>query len=46
VACLEEIVHRLGYIDEAKLRSLANGMGKSSYGQYLTRLLSEPVFWG
>ena len=46
VACLEEIAYRSGYIDEAKLRALAEGMGKSSYGQYLTRLLAEPVFWG
>lgn len=46
VACLEEIVYRLGYINEAQLRSLATAMGKSSYGQYLTKLLSEPVFWG
>lgn len=44
VACLEEIAFRLGYIDEAQLRSLAAAMGKSSYGQYLTRLLSEQVF--
>jgi glucose-1-phosphate thymidylyltransferase len=46
VACLEEIVYRLGYINEGQLRELANGMGKSSYGQYLMRLLTEPVFWG
>jgi glucose-1-phosphate thymidylyltransferase len=46
VACLEEIVYRLGYINENQLRELAEKMGKSSYGQYLVRLLSEPVLWG
>jgi glucose-1-phosphate thymidylyltransferase len=46
VACLEEIVYRLGYINEDQLRGLAEKMGKSSYGQYLVRLLSEPVLWG
>ncbi len=46
VACLEEIAFRLGYIDETQLRDLAAKMGKSSYGQYLNRLLAEPVFWG
>lgn len=44
VACLEEIAYREGYINETQLRELAGRMGKSSYGQYLTRLLSEPVF--
>jgi glucose-1-phosphate thymidylyltransferase len=46
VACLEEIAYRLGYIQEDQLRDLASRMGKSSYGQYLVRLLEEPVFWG
>ena len=44
IACPEEIVYRLGYIDEAQLRVLAMKTGKSSYGQYLLGLLSEPVF--
>jgi glucose-1-phosphate thymidylyltransferase len=46
VACLEEIAYRLGYIQEDQLRELASRMGKSSYGEYLVRLLEEPVFWG
>jgi glucose-1-phosphate thymidylyltransferase len=46
VACLEEIAFRLGYIDEIQLRDLARKMGKSSYGAYLERLLTEPVLWG
>jgi glucose-1-phosphate thymidylyltransferase len=44
VACPEEIVYRLGYIDAEQLRVLAGKIAKSSYGQYLLRLLSEPVF--
>ena len=44
VACPEEIAYRLGYISEDALRDLAARMGKSSYGQYLLRLLEERVF--
>jgi glucose-1-phosphate thymidylyltransferase len=44
VSCLEEIAYRQGYIDADQLRDLATRMGKSSYGQYLVRLLEEPVF--
>jgi glucose-1-phosphate thymidylyltransferase len=44
VACLEEIAYRQGYIGAEQLRELAGRMGKSSYGQYLVRLLEEPVF--
>jgi glucose-1-phosphate thymidylyltransferase len=44
VACIEEIAYRQGYISADQLRELATRMGKSSYGQYLVRLLEEPVF--
>ena len=44
IACPEEIVYRLGYIDADQLRALAGKIAKSTYGQYLLRLLSEPVF--
>jgi glucose-1-phosphate thymidylyltransferase len=44
VACPEEIVYRLGYIDAEQLGVLAGKIAKSTYGQYLLRLLSEPVF--
>src|SRR5436189_4138935 len=37
VACPEEIAYRMGYISEADLNRLARAMGKSAYGQYLTR---------
>jgi glucose-1-phosphate thymidylyltransferase len=44
VACPEEIVYRLGYIDDAQLRALASKISKSTYGQYLLRLLEEKVY--
>jgi len=44
VACPEEIVYRLGYIDAEQLRTLANKIAKSTYGQYLLRLLEETVY--
>ena len=44
VACPEEIVYRLGYIDAPQLRALATKIAKSTYGQYLLRLLEETVY--
>jgi glucose-1-phosphate thymidylyltransferase len=44
VACLEEIAYRQGYIDEAQLLALAARMGKSSYGEYLKRVVSERAY--
>ena len=44
VACPEEIVYRLGYIDADQLRALAAKIAKSTYGQYLLRLLEETVY--
>jgi glucose-1-phosphate thymidylyltransferase len=44
VSCPEEIAFRLGYIDSEQLRTLATKAGKSSYGQYLLRLLEETVY--
>ena len=44
VACPEEIAYRLGYIDAAQVRRLADAIGKSSYGQYLYRILEETVY--
>jgi glucose-1-phosphate thymidylyltransferase len=44
VSCPEEIVYRLGYIDAEQLRSLARKIAKSSYGQYLLRVLEETVY--
>ena len=44
IACPEEIAFRLGYIDAGQLQKLAQGLGKSSYGQYLLQLLEGGVF--
>jgi len=41
VACIEEIVHHLGYIDDDQLIKLAKPFLKNSYGQYLMKLLEN-----
>ncbi|NIM93305.1 MAG: glucose-1-phosphate thymidylyltransferase RfbA [Anaerolineales bacterium] len=43
ISCPEEIAFRLGYINAEQVREMANGMANNSYGQYLLRLLDEPV---
>ncbi len=44
VACPEEIAYRLGYIDKPQLQALANRIAKSTYGQYLLRILEETTY--
>jgi glucose-1-phosphate thymidylyltransferase len=44
VACPEEIAFRMGYITSAQLKALARPLARSSYGDYLMRVLSERVF--
>jgi glucose-1-phosphate thymidylyltransferase len=44
VACPEEIVYRLGYINADQLRALALKIAKGTYGQYLLRVLEETVY--
>ena len=44
VSCPEEIAYRLGYIDAEALRALAAKIAKSTYGNYLLRILQEPVY--
>ncbi|MDO4998342.1 MAG: glucose-1-phosphate thymidylyltransferase RfbA [Neisseria sp.] len=39
VACLEEIAWRNGWLNDEQLRSQAQKMAKTEYGQYLLRLL-------
>lgn len=41
VACLEGIAYRRGWIDEEKMRSLAQPMIKNQYGQYLLKVIDE-----
>ena len=43
IACVEEIAFRMGYIDRARLVSLARAMESSAYGQYLCRLLEQEM---
>ena len=42
IACIEEIAYRMGFVDEAQLRRLAEKCGKSQYGRYMLRALEEP----
>jgi glucose-1-phosphate thymidylyltransferase len=42
IACLEEIAWRQGWIDGQQLRVSADALGRSTYGDYLRRLASEP----
>jgi len=41
ISCIEEIAYRMGYIDEAKLRKIAESLLKSGYGEYLLRILKD-----
>jgi len=41
VACIEEIVWKLGYIDDEQLTKLGNDLQKSSYGKYLLSLVEQ-----
>jgi glucose-1-phosphate thymidylyltransferase len=43
VCCPEEICWRNGWIDDVQLTSAAKLLGKSGYGQYLSRLLVEGI---
>jgi glucose-1-phosphate thymidylyltransferase len=42
IACPEEIAYRMGYIDAEQVRRLAQPLVKTTYGQYLLRLLQDP----
>jgi glucose-1-phosphate thymidylyltransferase len=44
VACIEEIAFNMGYINASQLERLAEGIKKSSYGQYLLSILKEQRF--
>lgn len=41
VACLEGIAYRLGWINEERMRQLAQPMIKNQYGQYLLQVIDE-----
>jgi glucose-1-phosphate thymidylyltransferase len=44
VASPEEIAYRLGYISAQQLQQLAAKLGKSSYADYLQRVMDEKVY--
>lgn len=41
IGCIEEISWRAGWIDDDRVRQLADGLAKSGYGRYLSGLLSD-----
>ena len=41
IACLEDIAYRQGWISKEKMRSLAEAMIASQYGEYLLRVVDE-----
>lgn len=41
IACLEAIAFRKGWIDEGRMRELAQPMLKNQYGQYLLQVIEE-----
>ena len=43
IACIEEIAWRMGFIDREQLKSLADSLRKSTYGEYLAHLLTHDV---
>jgi glucose-1-phosphate thymidylyltransferase len=45
VCCPEEIAFRMGFIDRAQLKRLAEPLAKSGYGRYLMQILTEDDLW-
>ena len=41
IACIEEIAWRMGYIDVDQLEHLAARLGRSTYGDYVMRVVAE-----
>ncbi len=46
VACLEGIAYSRGWIDDVKMRELAQPMLKNQYGQYLLKLIEDKKRYG
>lgn len=46
IACLEGIAYRQGWIDEARMRELAQPMLKNQYGQYLLKVIDDIKRYG
>ena len=43
ISAVEEVAYRLGFIDGEQLQKLANDYGKSPYGDYLRKVLSDRI---
>ena len=43
IACIEEIAWRMNFIDRVQLTKLAETLRKSTYGEYLSRLLAHDM---
>ena len=43
VGCPEEVAWRKGWITNKDLASIANSMLKSGYGEYLLKILEDPI---
>lgn len=41
ISCIEEIAYRMGFIDKAQLKALAELLKKSGYGDYLLKILDQ-----
>jgi len=43
ISAVEEIAYRMGFIDLDQLKKLAEGYGKSTYGEYLMKVISGKI---
>jgi len=41
IGCIEEVAFRMGFINKAQLKKLAEPLVKSGYGEYLMRLIQQ-----
>ena len=41
IACIEEIAHKMGFINDSQLERIAEPLRKSGYGEYLIDLLKR-----
>lgn len=41
IGCIEEVAYRMGFIDAAQLKKVAEPLVKSGYGKYLLRLIEQ-----
>ncbi len=44
IACLEEIAYRMGYVDNEKMRQVIEDTPKSTYREYLEKILDEKPY--